>query len=210
VRSPIRYAVFLASINLRPVLQKFAFITSFLLHPMVVAPFTFALLTYTGEEHSSNHLIFFTAFFFSTLLSTITVIYFKRSGKITDLDASIREQRVQPLVLGAIYHGIGFLILWSLNAAPIIQGLMFCYMTNTVLTLLINRFWKISIHSMGVSGPAAALLTNGNYYPFPMVLIIVLVSYSRVILKAHSPTQVFAGALLGFCSTYLQLQWFFL
>ena len=137
MRSQIRYAVFLASINPRPVLQKLASITSFLLHPMVVAPFTFALLTYTGKEHSSNHIIFFTAFFFSTLLSTITVIYLKRSGKITDLDASIREQRVQPLVLGAIYHGIGFLILWYLNAAPIIQGLMFCYAVNTAIVSLV-------------------------------------------------------------------------
>jgi membrane-associated phospholipid phosphatase len=171
----------------------------------------FAVLIFNGTSSIGNpYIIFFTCFIFSNLIPITTVIILKKLGKIDDLDASIKDQRQFPLTLGIGYAGLGFLSLILLNANPLTQGLMFCYMTNTVLTLLINRFWKISIHSMGVSGPAAALLTNGNYYPFPMVLIIVLVSYSRVILKAHSPTQVFAGALLGFCSTYLQLQWFFL
>ena len=210
MRSQIRYAVFLASINPRPVLQNLAFITSFLLHPMVVAPFTFALLTYTGEEHSSNHIIFFTAFFFSTLLSTITVIYLKRSGKITDLDASIREQRVQPLVLGAIYHGIGFLILWYLNAAPIIQGLMFCYAVNTAIVWLITMKWKISIHAIGLGGPLVALWFHGIQYPFGMAASLVLVCMSRIILKAHTPLQVLTGAGLAMSLAYIELSLLFL
>ncbi len=189
----------------------FALIVSSIFHPMIISLCVFAVLIFNGTSSIGNpYIIFFTCFIFSNLIPITTVIILKKLGKIDDLDASVKDQRQFPLTLGIGYAGLGFLSLILLNANPLTQGLMFCYMTNTVLTLLINRFWKISIHSMGVSGPAAALLTNGNYYPFPMVLIIVLVSYSRVILKAHSPTQVFAGALLGFCSTYLQLQWFFL
>ena len=189
----------------------FALIVSFLFHPMIISLGVFAILIFNGISSIGNpYFIFFTCFIFSNLIPITTVIILKKLGKIDDLDASVKDQRQFPLTLGIGYAGLGFLSLILLKANPLTQGLMFCYMTNTVLTLLINRFWKISIHSMGVSGPAAALWANGNYHPFLMVLIIVLVSYSRVILKAHSPTQVFAGALLGFCSTYLQLQWFFL
>ena len=189
----------------------FALIVSFLFHPMIISLGVFAVLIFNGISSIGNpYFIFFTCFIFSNLIPITTVFILKISGRIDDLDASIKDQRQFPLILGIGYTGLGFWALTLLNANPLTQGLMFCYMTNTVLTLLINRFWKISIHSMGVSGPAAALWANGNYYPLLMVLIIVLVSYSRVILKAHSPTQVFAGALLGFCSTYLQLQWFFL
>ncbi len=189
----------------------FALIISFLFHPMIISLSVFAVLIFNVISSIGNpYFIFFTCFIFSNLIPIATVFILKISEKIDDLDASVKDQRQFPLILGIGYAGLGFWTLTLLNANPLTQGLMFCYMTNTVLTLLINRFWKISIHSMGVSGPAAALWINGNYYPFLMGLIIVLVSYSRVILKAHSPTQVFAGALLGFCSTYLQLQWFFL
>ena len=190
--------------------RNFALTISFLFHPMIISLGVFAVLIFTGISSMENpYFIFLTCFIFSNLIPIATVFILKKSGRIDDLDASVKDQRHFPLILGIGYAGLGFLTLTLLNANLLTQGLMFCYMTNTILTLLINRFWKISIHSMGVSGPVAALWTNGNYYPFLMVLIIVMVSYSRVILKAHTPTQVFAGALLGFGSTYLQLHWFF-
>ena len=51
--------------------------------------------------------------------------------------------------------------------------------------------------------------TNGTQFPIIMGLIVFGVSYSRVILKAHTPSQVGAGALLGFGSTFLQLNLLF-
>ena len=178
---------------------------------MIISLAVFSVLIFSGISSTVNpYLVLLTCFVFSNLIPITTVVILKLSGRIDDLDASIKDQRQFPLTLGIGYTALGFISLALLNANPLTQGLMFCYMTNTVLTLLINRFWKISIHSMGVSGPAAALWANGNHYPFLMISFIVLVSYSRVILKAHTPAQVFAGALLGLCSTYLQLQLFFL
>ncbi len=190
---------------------KFALAVSFIFHPMIISLAVFSVLIFSGISSTVNpYLVLLTCFVFSNLIPITTVVILKLSGRIDDLDASIKDQRLFPLTLGIGYTALGFISLTLLNANPLTQGLMFCYMTNTVLTLLINRFWKISIHSMGVSGPAAALWANGNHYPFLMISFIVLVSYSRVILKAHTPAQVFAGALLGLCSTYLQLQLFFL
>ena len=191
--------------------KNIALAISFIFHPMIISLGVFSVLIFNGISSTVNpYLVLLTCFVFSNLIPITTVVILKLSGKIDDLDASVKDQRQLPLTLGIGYTALGFFTLTLLNANPLTQGLMFCYMTNTVLTLLINRFWKISIHSMGVSGPAAVLWANGNHYPFLMVSIIVLVSYSRVILKAHSPAQVFSGALLGLCSTYLQLQLFFL
>ena len=191
--------------------KYFALAVSFIFHPMIISLGVFSVLIFNDISSAVNpYLVLLTCFVFSNLIPITTVVILKLSGKIDDLDASVKDQREFPLTLGIGYTSLGFFTLTLLNANPLTQGLMFCYMTNTVLTLLINRFWKISIHSMGVSGPVAALWANGNHYPIPMVLIIMLVSYSRVILRAHSPSQVLAGALLGFCSTYFQMQLFFL
>ena len=178
---------------------------------MVIAPLTFGTLIYTDSSNSGNlNSIFFIAFFFSTTLSLFTVIYLKRIGKISDLDASIREQRIEPLVLGTIYHAVGFILLRLSNAAPIVQGLMFCYAFNTAIVWFITRKWKISIHAIGLAGPMMALWLHGFYFPIPMGLALVLVSMSRVILKAHTPIEVTAGVILGMGLTLIELQFLFL
>ncbi|MEC9377009.1 MAG: hypothetical protein VYC00_02770 [Candidatus Neomarinimicrobiota bacterium] len=192
-------------------MTKVASVISLALHPMVIAPLTFGTLIYTGSSNNGNlNSIFFIAFFFSTILSLFTVIYLKRIGKISDLDASIREQRIEPLVLGTIYHAVGFILLRLSNAAPIVQGLMFCYAFNTAIVWLITRKWKISIHAIGLAGPMMALWLHGFYFPIPMGLALVLVSMSRVILKAHTPIEVTAGVILGMGLTLIELQFLFL
>jgi len=190
--------------------RNLAITISFLFHPMLISLVVFAVLIFSNPLTSTNSFkILAICFIFSNLIPITTVFVFKKIGWIDDLDASIKDQRQFPLLLGIGYAGLGFGFLYLNGANALTQGLMFCYMTNTILTILINRYWKISIHSMGVSGPAAALWANGCQFPIIMGLIIFGVSYSRVILKAHTPSQVGAGAFLGFGSTFLQLNWFF-
>ena len=178
---------------------------------MMVAPVTFSILIYASSEQYNNlHLTFFISFIFSTALSIITVLYLKSQEIISDLDASIREQRIQPLILGTIYHTIGFILLRLLNAPPIVQGLMFCYAFNTFIVWLITQKWKISIHAIGLAGPIMALWLYGFYLPIPMVSALVLVSLSRIILKLHTPIEVTVGTILGLGLTFLELQFIFL
>ena len=178
---------------------------------MIISLGVFAVLIFSGIQSDTNpNLILLTCFVFSNLIPAITVFILKRIGKIDDLDASVKGQRYFPLTLGILYSGLGFSILYILNANSLTQGLMFCYMTNTILTLIITRYWKISIHSMGVSGPAAALWLNGTHFPIITAMIILLVCFSRVVLKAHTPSQVLVGSGVGFGSTFFQLHWLFL
>jgi len=49
----------------------------------------------------------------------------------------------------------------------------------------------------------------GFQFPIPALFILLAVGYSRVILKAHTVLQVFAGSISGLILTYFQLQLFF-
>ena len=100
-------------------------------------------------------------------------------------------------MLGILYSGLGFLTLTLLHADALVRGLMFCYMTNTIITIIITRYWKISIHAMGIGGPIAALWIAGFKFPIIGLIILLSVSYARVILKAHSINQVVAGSIAG-------------
>lgn len=178
---------------------------------MMVAPITFGLLIYIGTPISENpHFTFFIAFSFSTLLTIASVIYLKKQGIVSDVDISIREQRIQPLVYGTIYYGMGFLLLKYLNASPLVQGLMFCYAINTAIVSFITRKWKISIHAIGLSGPLVALWLHGFHYPILMGITLILLCISRVILKAHTPAQVIVGSGLAMALAYFELTILFL
>ena len=188
-----------------------ASIISFIFHPMLISLAAFSLLIYSSNPIPENaNSILAICFVFSNLIPIATVLILKKRGIISDLDASQKEQRIFPLTLGIIYSGIAFLILTYMQANPLVRGLMFCYMTNTIITILITRYWKISIHAIGVGGPIAVLWLAEFQYPIPALLILIAVSYSRVILKAHTILQAVAGALLGLVLTYSQLNFFFM
>ena len=160
--------------------------------------------------HSSAHSILLTCFLFSNVLPIITLLFLQKKGIISDLDASIRQERIMPLFLGVVYAVLGFLSLHIQEAGMLIKGLMFCTITNTIVIIIITQYWKISIHTMGVSGLLSVLWIHGLEYPVIMLIILLLVSTSRVIMKAHTIPQVTIGSLLGLILTLIQIHYFFI
>jgi len=183
---------------------------SIILNPLVVAPCTFGILIYTGEENSRNHIIFIISIFVTNIIPFLTILYFRKLNKITALEVPIREQRVQILAIAAIYNSLGFVLLNFLGATPIVKGLMFCYALNTFIVWAITIYWKISIHMFGLGGPIIALWLSGFQSPLLMAFVLILVSIARLILKIHTPTQVLIGAILAMGLAYIELKFLFL
>ena len=178
---------------------------------MIISLLVYIILIYDNPIiHPNAGGILTTCFLFSNLIPIITIIVLQRYGIISDLDASIRKQRIMPLSLGVLYAAIGFIVLTLQNADAIVRGLMFCFITNTVIIIIITRYWKISIHTMGVAGLLAALWVNGTQSPLIMGFILVLVASARVVLKAHNISQVLVGSFLGVVLTYVQLHLIFI
>ena len=178
---------------------------------MIISLLVYAILIYDNPIiHPNAGGILTTCFLFSNLIPIITIIVLQKYGIISDLDASIRKQRIMPLSLGVLYAAIGFIVLTLQNADALVKGLMFCFITNTVIIILITRYWKISIHTMGVAGLLTALWVNGTQSPLIMGFILVLVASARVVLKAHNIPQVIVGSFLGMILTYVQLHFIFI
>ncbi len=191
-------------------MNTFFRLVSFIINPLMIAPCSFGLLIYFNDLPQMKHTLFLICIIFNTILPLITIFYFIKSGKVTSLDVPIKEQRIQLLAIGAIYHSLGFILLNYFGAPTIVKGVMFCYALNTVIVWAITRYWKISVHMIGLGGPIVALWLAGFHYPKIMGITIILVSISRIVLKAHTPTQVLAGTLLAMILTYIELTYLFL
>ncbi len=196
--------------NIDNPLKTISKIISALLNPLLVAPISFGIIIYSDGTIDAKNPLFLTSFFFTSALPLITIFYFKHLGKISSLDAPIKEQRIQLLAIAAIYNALGFLLLTYLGAPPIIRGLMFCYALNTAIVWRITMLWKISIHMIGLGGPIVALWLAGFEYPLAMGFTLMIVSISRVVLKAHTPSQVIVGTMLAMGLALLELTYLFL
>jgi membrane-associated phospholipid phosphatase len=196
--------------NIDNPLKTVSKIISALINPLLVAPISFGIIIYSDGAIDAKNPLFLTSFFFTSALPLITIFYFKHLGKISSLDAPIKEQRIQLLAIAAIYNALGFLLLTYLGAPPIIRGLMFCYALNTAIVWRITMLWKISIHMIGLGGPIVALWLAGFEYPLAMGFTLMIVSISRVVLKAHTPSQVIVGTMLAMGLALLELTYLFL
>ena len=182
---------------------------SVIFNPLVVSPFVFYILIF-NDHNINNYLFFLIAVLFSSILPFSSILYFKKIGKISSLEAPIRKQRLELLIISSLYNSIAFVLLKYFDASNIVQGLMFCYAINTAVTWLITRYWKISIHMIGLGGPFVALLLSGYNNLFLMTVIIILVYFSRIKLKAHNHAQLIAGTFLAMVLSYIEIRYLFL
>jgi len=146
---------------------------------------------------------------FAGLMPILLVLWWlkKKNGNGTKIDMDIpeRTERNFPLLMVILSYAIGVIVLYLLNAPLITTILMFCYFSNTLIVFFINLRWKISIHAMGVAGPATMLIYVFGPIGAIFSLIIPVVMWSRIYLKEHTLSQVIMGAALGFFATAVQI-----
>ncbi len=193
--------------------DKIARIISTLFVPPSFTIIVFTLFAFILETNFLQTIVtILVAFTFGFAAPIILFVFLRRRRKIVDLDASVKEERTTPFLISVGFYLIGLIVLISFKVNIISIAFWFCYISNTLVTILINKQWKISAHAMGAAGPLAAI--TYAFGPTAMVfsIVILLVGWARIQLEVHTFSQVFAGILLAFASTYLQIflviKWF--
>jgi membrane-associated phospholipid phosphatase len=152
----------------------------------------------------------FAALFFFTIAPVLCIFYLYLSGRISDFDMSDRYERRRAF-LSFVMVDLAAAIVLTLSHAPVpLVAIAWGYFSATVVIMVITRWWKISTHAFGVTGPFAIMFVLFGLAPLPYVAIVPLVWWARVYLRAHTIAQVFAGAALAVISTYVVFHLFHL
>lgn len=177
----------------------FAKLISVIYLPPLVSLWLFIIFAFYSPAEIGNPSLFFVfvGITFFTILPLITLILLARGHGPTF--AVPRNSRNPSYIIVFLEYIVGTLIFY-LGDVIILFIIGLIYIAIITALIVINLFWKISVHAAGISGPATfCLYIFGplTVWSVPLLLSIVLVIWARLQLKAHTFSQLVAGTLIA-------------
>ena len=184
--------------------RKIAEAISLVFNAPLVTMYAFAVLILFLNPPSSLFLFLVSALFGGILPIAIIFLMLKM-GITHDMYASERRTRTKPFMGAIASYLLGIFVLTVFSAPSSLTALMACYFVNTLVMTVISLVWKISIHAVGISGPATFLTLQLGAIMLPFFILLLPVGWARLKLGAHDLKQVLAGALLTIPLTWVQV-----
>jgi len=190
------------------------------LNPLVLPPVLCGTLAaYAGAVLSEILLVIGISTTFSAVVPGGYIAWELRQGRVASMDIRDRSRRRRPLLVtvAAYLTAAAVLSVLTVPGHVLLSWLMVCYGFNTGLTALLTRYWKISIHALAIAGVPSVLwfmtygLGEATFFPGLLLLVglsamcIPPVTWARVRLRHHTPTQVIAGTLGGLVLPFAEL-----
>lgn len=189
--------------------MKLSKIISVIVHPILIPIITFytslKLVPNIGFAITSYiNLIWIILVLSTIILPVLSLLYLKYIGKIESFEMTEHKERPLPLLITGIWMLIGLRQLDNiLYFAPILKIELICAIIIIFLASIISRFWKISLHMLGVGGLVGVVFSLHTLYGgFSEILIIFIlisgvVGVARIKQKAHDHNQIYVGFVIG-------------
>jgi len=144
----------------------------------------------------------------------INFVLLKKAGVISSYRLENRKERLGPALTTLIYFSLGYFLIKKGDLPTVLYSMYLGGLASVFLAMLISLKWKISLHAIGVSGVLGGIYALFKIHEFaniPLLIALVictgLVMMSRLVLKAHTPAEVYTGFIVGFLCTYLSVSW---
>ncbi|MDA7728725.1 hypothetical protein N8838_01060 [Flavobacteriales bacterium] len=148
--------------------------------------------------------IYFVLIFSAVILPLISIFFLIKSGKVSSLEMNNHKERSIPLFRTALWMGIGYYTLENILVfSPIIKAELIGAISIILIASIISKYWKISLHLLGIGGVVGVLIGLEIIYGNLQHLIIIFIFLSGVLAmarikeKAHNYPQVYIGFLVG-------------
>ena len=196
-------------------MKQFHKVISFVFQPLLMPTFGIIMLLFT------NLALFYTdiwkwfalggTFLFTAILPATPILMMMRKGQIRDLYISKREQRTFPYLFSVLAYIFWTIFMWRVLQVPFfIVAMGVGSVLSIIIITLVNMKWKISAHLSGIGGLTGGVFAycyvmavNPVWLMILMLVISALTAFSRIELKAHTPTQTLAGFTVGFLMVFL-------
>ena len=153
---------------------------------------------------------------FTVFMPTVGITLFRLFKKWTHLELSHREHRHMPYVVALLSYTACLVVMTRINAAMFFRGVVMAALVSQIICVIINVWWKVSTHMVGIGGLVGALnafsilFFYNPVWPFCVLLLLSgVLGTSRIILRQHSLAQVLTGFGIGYvCAmVFILISW---
>ncbi|HEC44555.1 MAG TPA: hypothetical protein ENI20_17185 [Bacteroides sp.] len=198
-------------------MQKFSKVISYIYHPLIIP--TLGILVLFNSGTYLSYLPFemkkwmLVIVFLSTYVVPLAMIpFFLYQNMIRNIKMDSKRERYLPLALSLVMYLFCYYLIRRISIPNIYHSFILSSLLSVLVTLLITLKYKISIHMVGAGGLIALigflafyLNVNLQFYLGVTVVLAGLTGMARIILKAHTPDEVYTGFLTGFTVVLLTL-----
>lgn len=153
---------------------------------------------------------------FTVLIPRVGINIFRMLMRWTHLQLSHREHRHMPYLLTISSYTVCIVLMSKMNVAMFIRGIVMAAFVSQIICVILNAWWKVSTHMVGMGGLVGALIAfsilffyNPLWPACGLILLSGALGTSRIILRQHTLSQVLVGFAIGFtCAmSFILLSW---
>ena len=193
-----------------PASERFARLCSAVFHPLLIPTLGIFILFQINSHLSfavnqdARRFIMLVVFINTAIAPVMAVWIMKKTGYVKDFMLTERNERILPLLVTAVLFFMTYYLLRQLSLPSLVYFFIMSGTLLVMLTLMISFAWKVSIHMVSLGGLTGFLIVASLLLRADIAWLIILAflasgctGTARLILKAHSPAQVYAGYLIG-------------
>jgi hypothetical protein len=194
------------------ILRVIAQVFSVVFHPLFIPTYVVAFLInfhpsyFSGFGYGSKQMLLLTTILNTAFFPAFSVLIMKGLGFIKSVFLPTQQERIGPYLASMIFYFWAARVFFKFEPqlSPVLPAFMTGVFLTTVAALIINIFYKISMHAIGCGGLVAVLLvimnSNSMLMTWPLslaILITGIVCTARFIAGNHTQREIYAGLAVG-------------
>ena len=181
---------------------------SYIFHPLFISVYAVVLFFFFGRHNYTYQEVYVVIIqiVIITIFIPLTVYYLLLSlGKVDSIMLADKNQRRLPLLIHAVLLLILIRKSITIENFPILYFFFLASFISTfwAFVLLFTKF-KVSLHQLAIASFTVFIIGISLHFKVRMLEIIIpliicngLVASSRLVMKAHTPTELVLGGLIG-------------
>ena len=182
-------------------MKKFAEFISLIFNPL----FMILLIILLGIEKSvlsqtETIVLLLIVLLFNGFLPACSLLYFSNKGIVIDdivYNKKVIKNRAFLLAWGTIISFLECVMLYLLKKPEPIFAILIALLIMMAILFSVNIYRKISLHASGITFFCLTTIMLFGWKLWPILILIPLVSWSRLYLVRHTAKQLLAGVLLS-------------
>ncbi len=186
-------------------------VISYIFHPLFIPTYVFFFLIRQFPYEFANitewqlKMRFFGVFWFTAFFPAFAVFLLWRLKFSESIFLRTQKERVVPYIISMFFYWWMYYLSRNFTDQPGVLKFFFMgIFVATVVGLILNNYFKISLHAMGIGGALAAIILFAMYYQMSLGVSISIVTImagmvctSRFLVSDHTSKEIYTGLFVG-------------